>query len=117
MCWHNSAPSGEAPPETLPCLKSLPDGSLLLRVYVQPRSSREEVVGLQEQSLKLRLTSPPVDGKANKALVAYLAKIFHLSKSSFTIHSGEQSRHKTLRIQGITEKQLLDLLQQQKVHG
>ncbi|RUM36464.1 MAG: hypothetical protein DSY50_02460, partial [Desulfobulbus sp.] len=49
-------------------LQVLPDGKILLSLYVQPRSSRNELAGLHGESLKLRLTTPPVDGKANKAV-------------------------------------------------
>jgi hypothetical protein len=51
--------------------------------------------------LKLRLTTPPVDGKANKAVIAYLAKLCHLPKSAFTLKSGHQSRNKSIVITGI----------------
>jgi uncharacterized protein YggU (UPF0235/DUF167 family) len=56
---------------------------------------------LQGDLLKLRLTTPPVDGKANKAVIAYLAKLCHLPKSAFTLKSGHQSRSKSIVITGI----------------
>lgn len=90
----------------LPCLQTLPDGSLLLRLHVQPRASSNSLGGLQGDMLKLRLTTPPVDGKANKAVVAYLAKLLHLPKSALTIKTGQQSRSKTLVISGADEQQV-----------
>lgn len=60
--------------------------------------------------LKLRLTTPPVDGKANKAVIAYLAKLFHLPKSAITLKSGQQSRSKTVLINGIEREQLQQVL-------
>ena len=99
-----------APFKEIPCLQSLPDGSLLLRLHVQPRASANEPAGLQGDALKLRLTTPPVDGKANKAVIAYLAKFFHLPKSSLHIKSGQQSRSKTVVIKGADEQQVRVLL-------
>jgi uncharacterized protein (TIGR00251 family) len=87
--------------QPLPCIEALPDGSLLLRLLVQPRASSNALAGLQGDQLKLRLTTPPVDGKANKAVIAFLAKICHLPKSAFTLKSGHQSRSKTLLVSGI----------------
>ncbi|MCL1980367.1 MAG: DUF167 domain-containing protein [Proteobacteria bacterium] len=94
----------------LPCLQLLPDGSLLLRLHVQPRAAANGVAGLQGEALKLRLTTPPVDGKANQALIAYLAKLLHLPKSALAIKSGLQSRSKTVRITGIDAPRLAAVL-------
>ena len=94
----------------LPCLELLADGSIALRLHVQPRASSNGLAGLQGDMLKLRLTTPPVDGKANKAVIAYLAKLLHLPKSSITLRSGQQSRSKTIVIQGIEMRELADML-------
>ena len=96
--------------DCLPCLETLPDGTLLLRLLAQPRASSNALAGLQGDQLKLRLTTPPVDGKANKAVIAFLAKICHLPKSAFTLKSGHQSRSKTLLISGIEQQILQELL-------
>lgn len=84
----------------LPWLVTAADGSLLLRLHIQPRASANGVAGLQGEALKLRLTSPPVDGQANKAVIAFLAKLLHLPKSALSIKSGQQSRSKTVAIKG-----------------
>ena len=89
------------PVTDLPCLQPLPDGSFLLRLHVQPRAASTGLAGMQGDMLKLRLTTPPVDGKANQAVIAYLAKLFHLPKSSLAIKSGQQSRSKIVVITGI----------------
>jgi uncharacterized protein len=94
----------------LPCLQTQPDGSLLLRLHVQPRASTNGLGGLQGEMLKLRLTTPPVDGKANRAVIAYLAKLLHLPKSALSIRTGLQSRSKTLAISGADERQVRSLL-------
>ena len=76
-------------------------GGVLIRVYVSPRASSNKVIGAHNGEVKIALTAPPVEGAANKALVEFLAKALSLPKSSISITSGETSRHKTLRADGI----------------
>ena len=97
--------------DDLPCLQVATDGSLLLRLHVQPRAAHDQVAGLQGEALKLRLTSPPVDGKANKAVLAALARLLDLPKSCLSLRSGLQSRTKTVRIENADEAQLRARLQ------
>ena len=97
--------------DQLPCLQRTADGSLLLRLHVQPRAAHNQVAGLQGEALKLRLTSPPVDGKANKAVVAFLARLLDLPKSSLSLRSGLQSRTKTVRIEKADEARVRARLQ------
>ena len=75
------------------------DGAdLILRVQVQPRASRDEFAGVHAGALKVRLTSPPVDGKANAALIAFLAEAFGVAKRQVTLLKGDTGRAKQLRI-------------------
>ncbi len=74
--------------------------ALLLKIFVQPRASRNRFCGIHDGELKLQLTSPPVDGAANECCREFLAKQLKRPKSSITIISGETSRHKRLRIEG-----------------
>lgn len=74
------------------------NGALILSVYVQPRASKNQICGVLGDELKIRLTSPPVDGAANKLCREFVADLFDLPKSSVEIISGETSRHKRLRI-------------------
>ena len=97
--------------DQLPCLQVTADGGLLLRLHVQPRAAHNQVAGLQGEALKLRLTSPPVDGKANKAVIATLARLLELPKSCLSLRSGLQSRTKTVRIENADEAQLRARLQ------
>lgn len=76
------------------------ENDLILSVYVQPRASKNQVCGIQGEELKVRLTSPPVDGAANKLCREFFADLFEVAKSSVEIISGETSRHKRLRISG-----------------
>jgi hypothetical protein len=81
-----------------------------IRVKVLPRASRNEVVGLEDGVFKVKLTAPPLEGKANKALRALLAKKLGLSKSRIAISSGERSRLKTLSIDGLSPRQIQERL-------
>lgn len=76
-------------------LKDHPQG-LTVKVFVQPRSSKNAVTGLHGDAVKLKLTAPPVGGAANKMCVAFLAKRLKLPKSSIEILSGQSSRNKQL---------------------
>lgn len=79
-------------------------------VHVQPRASRNELCGVVNDAIRLRLTSPPVDDAANKLCTAFLADLMGVSKSSVTITAGARSRHKTIRVRGVTARELTDLL-------
>lgn len=72
---------------------------LLLRCHLQPKASSDEVAGLHGDRLKLRITAPPVDGKANAHLLQWLGKQFHVPKSRVTILQGESGRSKNILIQ------------------
>jgi hypothetical protein len=71
---------------------------LILECHLQPKASRDEFAGLHGERLKIRLTAPPVDGKANAQLLAFLAAAFAVSKSQVSLESGQQSRQKRVRI-------------------
>ena len=76
--------------------------SITITVQVQPRSSSDGIAGLHEGRLKVRISAPPVDGKANERLTEVIAKTFGVSKSSVEIIKGHTSRLKTLRISGVS---------------
>ena len=71
---------------------------LVLQVRVQPRAGRDEITGLQAGRLRVRLTAPPVDGKANLQLCRFLADAFAVPPSRITLIAGVTSRDKRLRI-------------------
>lgn len=71
---------------------------LVLRLYIQPKASRDSIIGLHGDELKVAITAPPVDGKANAHLVKYLAKLFHVAKSQVLVEKGELGRHKQIKI-------------------
>lgn len=71
---------------------------LLLNLYIQPKSSRDQIIGLHGDELKVAITAPPVDGKANAHLTKYLAKYFGVAKNQVRIVKGELGRHKQVTI-------------------
>ena len=71
---------------------------LRLKLYIQPKASRDNIVGLHGEELKVAITAPPVDGKANAHLIQYLAKQFKVAKRHVQIEKGELGRHKSVRI-------------------
>ncbi|HEX7029010.1 MAG TPA: DUF167 family protein [Gammaproteobacteria bacterium] len=74
------------------------DGDLLLRLHVQPRASRDEIAGVHGDALKVRITAPPVDGKANAHLVRYLADEFGVPAGAVELVAGATGRRKLFRI-------------------
>lgn len=74
------------------------DDDLIIRLYIQPKASRDQIVGLHGNEVKIALTAPPVDGKANAHLVKYLAKQFKVAKGLIHVEKGLQGRHKQIRI-------------------
>ncbi len=78
------------------------DGVVSFAVRVQPRASRDEIAGEWQQGLKIRLTAPPVDGRANEALRRLLAASLKVPLSAVRIATGERSRTKRVEIRGVT---------------
>ncbi len=72
--------------------------ALILQLQVQPGASRDEIVGLHGERLRVRITAPPVDGKANRHLVDWLASLFDVPRSNVTLLRGDCGRAKTVRI-------------------
>jgi uncharacterized protein (TIGR00251 family) len=73
-----------------------------LTVKATPRASKSEIVGAEPEWLRVRLKAPPVDGKANEALVELFARTFSLSKRAVEIVSGDTSRLKRIRLHGVS---------------
>ena len=75
-------------------------------IKVQPRARRNAIVGELGDALKIALTAPPVDGRANEACIHYFAKLLNLPRCSITIASGQSSRNKVIRVAGISVDEL-----------
>lgn len=72
--------------------------TLVLRLYIQPRASRDHIAGFHGDKIKVAITAPPVDGQANSHLIRFLAKEFGVAKSRVILEKGELRRHKQIRI-------------------
>ncbi len=81
------------------------DGGVVFNARVQPRARRNEIAGIHGDALKIALTAPPVEGAANDACIAFLAKHFGLPRSQVSIVAGHASRNKIVRLQGIDKAQ------------
>ena len=74
-----------------------------IQVQIQPRSSKDQIIGIHDGKLKIKITAPPVDGKANESLIEFLAKTFKISKSNIEILKGHTSKLKTIKLLGVNE--------------
>ena len=77
-------------------------------VKLHPRAKKNAITGEAGDALKLALTAPPVDGKANEACIEFFAKLLNLPRSSVTIAAGQTSRNKVIRVLGLTAQQVRD---------
>ena len=79
-------------------------------VKVHPRARKNAITGKVGDALKLALTAPPVDGKANEACIDFFAKLLKVPRSSVTIATGQTSRNKVIRVAGVTAQQVRERL-------
>jgi uncharacterized protein (TIGR00251 family) len=88
-----------------------PDGgAIVFAVRVQPRASRDEIVGEWNGALKIRLTAPPVDDRANEACCCLLAARLNVPVAAVRIVSGARSRNKRVAVRGVSAEQVRKLL-------
>lgn len=92
-------------------LRAAGDG-VTLTLHIQPGAKKSGVVGIHGDALKIRLAAPPVDGKANAALIEFIATALDVSKSQVTLKSGQTSRRKVLTVQAVSCATALHLLNQ-----
>jgi uncharacterized protein (TIGR00251 family) len=78
------------------------EAAVTLKIYLHPRASRDAICGLRGDAIKVKVTAPPVEGKANMALQRFIAEKLNLSASQVEIMAGIRSRQKILRISGIS---------------
>ena len=86
------------------------DGSVIFLVRVQPRATKDEIAGILDGALKIRLQAPALEDRANNALCQFLAALLQTPKSAIRILSGNRSRLKRVEIRGVTQQQILALL-------
>jgi len=86
------------------------NGFVLLNIRVVPRASKSEIVGEHGEALRVRISAPPINGAANAEVIRLLAKTLGISRSDVAIVSGQTSKAKQLRIDGVTAARLRELL-------
>ena len=87
------------------CLREK-DGAVIVRVILQPRASRDEVAGQQDDCLKIKVTAPPVDNQANTKLCELLAKLVGVGKKQVAVISGHRGRVKQVRVSNTTLEEI-----------
>jgi uncharacterized protein (TIGR00251 family) len=92
-----SAPSTPNSERPWPCLRAL-NGGVVLDLSIVPGAKRTEIIGLHDDALRVRLAAPPVDGKANDALIAWLANELGVTRRSIGLLRGASSRRKQVRV-------------------
>lgn len=93
-------------------LREAADGSLTLVLHIQPGAKQTGFAGLHGEAMKIRLAAPPVDGKANAALCAFLAEFCKVPKSAVSLISGDTSRAKRVRVEGVSTTAVARLREQ-----
>jgi uncharacterized protein len=91
-------------------MRAMTGESALITVRVQPRAKRDEVAGERAGAVVIRLKAPPVDGKANAALIAFIAERAHVPRSHVEIVRGATAREKVVRVSGVARQDLLRAL-------
>ena len=92
-----------------PAVRDTPHGAAI-SVKVHPRARKNAITGQIDGTLKVALTSPPVDGKANQACIEFFAEALRVPRSTVTITSGQSSRRKTIQIAGLLAKEVMQKL-------
>jgi len=90
-------------------LKESPAG-VTFAVKIHPRAKKNAITGEAGDALKLALTAPPVDGKANDACIEFFAKLLKVPRSSVTIAAGQTSRNKVIRVAGLSAEEVRNRL-------
>lgn len=93
------------------CVKETSEGCLLM-VTAAPKSSRTEIVDIQQGRCKIKVKAPPVDGEANSALVEALSKIFRISKKSVILEKGRMGKQKSFLLIGLNKSQVCQRIQE-----
>lgn len=83
-----------------------------IEIYVQPKASKNELIGIHEGILKIRISSPPVEGEANRECLKFLSKVLDFPKSLLQIVQGKKSRRKKILVPGVSGEDLHNRLKQ-----
>ncbi len=84
-------------------------------IKVHPRAKKNAITGEIGDALKLSLTAPPIEGRANEACIQFFAKVLNVPRSSISIAAGQNSRNKLIRVSGLTAQQIRERLHLRKI--
>ena len=83
------------------------DGGVVFHIHVIPRSGKSDIVGVQNDALKIKITAPPVEGQANAECIRFLAERLGVRKNQVTITGGQKSKKKTLFVEGLSSQDVI----------
>ena len=86
-------------------------GAVLIDVFVQPRAAKDALVGVHGRALKLKVRAPPVDDRANAAVIGFFAEAVGVPKSRIALVAGRSSRHKRIAVTGVSPKLVVDAIE------
>ena len=89
---------------------SIPDSGTRISVRVHPNAGRDEVLGFTDEVLQVKIAAPPIKGKANERLVAFLSRLLGVGKGSISIIRGHTSRNKLIKISDLSRKDIIERL-------
>lgn len=92
------------------CFVMLKGGGTGIKILAQPNAKKSQIVGLHDGMIKIALAAPPVEGKANKCLIAFLASYFEVKKRDVVLISGENSRKKVCVVTPLTKRSVVERL-------
>ena len=93
------------------------DRGVAFQIRVLPRSSRCELAGLHGDALKIRITAPPVEGRANEECIRFLSSLLNVKKSDVAIAAGQKSKNKRVTVAGLTPGDVLRAIPESPRHG
>jgi len=83
---------------------------VVISLFVQPNAPKSSIIGEYNQLLKIKIKSPPVEGKANDEIVRFFSEVFHIAKNKVEILSGDKSKQKRVLIKGLSASQIQEVL-------
>lgn len=90
-------------------IEQTPHG-IRITVFAQPKASKNEVIGPHNGAVKIKITAPPIEGRANEAIIEFLSELFNIPKRSIQLYRGNSSRNKVFELEGVTPEQARTLL-------
>ncbi|EMD46572.1 hypothetical protein EHI5A_162950 [Entamoeba histolytica KU27] len=87
------------------------NSNVIIEVEIKPNAKTSEIQGVEDGLLKVSINSPPVDGKANTEVIAFMASTFGIKKSNVKLIKGQTSHHKTLQFENWTREKVLQIIQ------